>query len=129
MALGAALQAVVMSGITSMPRSVACPVPLLDGLGGGCLCVEGGDTDDVVDSGGDLEPGPVPVPASVAELAAAGDGLGPAEWLFDSFPDPLADVWPGWRVVRPSIAEIFVFWATCGVSPSARASATNPLVS
>ena len=58
--------------------------------GEGGLVVEGGDADDVVDSGGDLEPGPVPVPASVAELAAAGDGLGPAEWLFDSFPEPCA---------------------------------------
>jgi hypothetical protein len=48
---------------------------------------EGGDAEEVVDGGGDLEPGLVAFSASVAELSSAGDGLGPAE----GFLDPLAD--------------------------------------
>ena len=94
--------------------------------GGG---VEGGDADEVVDGGGDLEPGPVALSAEVAEFAAAADGLDPAEGFLDPFPDPHADTaWPAWRVVRPSIAERcrVVFWATCGVNPSSRAPATKP---
>src|SRR5918995_5488991 len=51
-----------------------------------CSCVEGGDAEQVVDGGGDLEPGPVAFSADVAELAAAADGLYPAEGFFDPFP-------------------------------------------
>jgi len=45
--------------------------------------IQGGDAHQVVDGGGDLEPGPVALSASVAELVAAGDGLGPAEGFLD----------------------------------------------
>src|SRR5260370_56275 len=39
--------------------------------------------------------------------------------------------YPGWRVVRPSIplARFDVFWATCGVTSSARRALTNSRVS
>ena len=53
--------------------------------------VEGGDADEVVDGGGDAEPGPVALSASVAEFAATGDGLDPAEGFLDPFADPHAD--------------------------------------
>ena len=46
--------------------------------------VECRDADQVVDRGGHLEPGPVALSASVAKLVITGDGLGPAEGLFDS---------------------------------------------
>ena len=57
------------------------------GCGSGGLGVEGGDAEEVVDGGGDLEPGSVAFSASVAELSSAGDGLDPSE----GFIDPQAD--------------------------------------
>src|SRR5437879_3101151 len=57
------------------------------GCGSGGLGVEGGDAEEVVDGGGDLEPGSVAFSASVAELSSAGDSLDPCE----RFLDPLAD--------------------------------------
>ena len=48
--------------------------------------VGGGDAEQVVDRGGDLEPGPVALLASVAKVAAA-DGLDPPEGFLDPFPD------------------------------------------
>src|SRR4029450_11627175 len=50
-----------------------------------------GDADQVVDGGGDTEPGPVSLSASVAEFSAAADDLDPAEGFLDPFSDPLAD--------------------------------------
>src|SRR5438552_16545578 len=41
------------------------------GCGSGGLGVEGGDAEEVVDGGGDLEPGSVAFSASVAELSSA----------------------------------------------------------
>ena len=63
--------------------------------GDGSLGVECGDADQVVDRGGHLEPGSVALSASVAELASAGDGLGPPEWFLDAFADPLTHLVPG----------------------------------
>src|SRR5262245_8000686 len=60
-----------------------------------CCCVEGGDAEEVVDRGGELEPGPVALAADVAKLAAAADGLDPPEGFLDPFPDPHA------RLVAP----------------------------
>jgi hypothetical protein len=80
----------VGSGCSSS-GAAGCP-----GLGWSGWCgVEGGDADEVVDSGGDLEPGPVALSADVAELAASADGLDPAEGFFDPFPDPHAHLVPG----------------------------------
>jgi hypothetical protein len=49
------------------------------GCGSGGLRVEGGDAEEVVDGGGDLDPGSVAFSASVAELSSAGVGLDPSE--------------------------------------------------
>jgi hypothetical protein len=54
-----------------------------DGCGSGGLGVEGGDAEEVVDGGGDLEPGSVAFSASEAELSSAGDGLDPCEGFLD----------------------------------------------
>src|SRR5918993_3203152 len=59
------------------------------------LGVEGGDPEDVVGGPREQEPGSVALSASVAELAAPGDGLDPAEGFLDPGPDPLAGPVPG----------------------------------
>ena len=112
-----------MSEWVAIPRSIV--------RWSGRCGVEGGDSDDVVDGSGHEEPGPVSLLADVAELAATGDGLHPAEGFFDPFADPLTDAWPAWRVVRPSIVERcrVVFGAKWGVNPSSRTSATKSVVS
>jgi len=68
--------------------------------------VESGDADQVVDSGFDLEPGPVSLLADVAKLASTADGLDPPERFLDPFTDPLADLMAGVSGVRPSIADL-----------------------
>src|SRR5258708_25976377 len=59
------------------------------------LGVEGGDSEEVVGGAGEEEPGSVPLPTFVAELAAAGDGFDPAEGFFDPGPDRLTDTVSG----------------------------------
>lgn len=54
--------------------------------------VEGGDSQQVVDGGGDFEPGSVAVAADVAQLASSGDRFDPAEGFLDPFSDPQADL-------------------------------------
>src|SRR5690606_10941379 len=69
---------------------------LCSSVGRSCGCgVEGGDAEQVVDGGGDLEPGPVAFSADVAKLAASCDGLDPAEGFLDPFPDPDAHLMAG----------------------------------
>lgn len=46
-------------------------------------------SDEAVDGGFDLEPGPVSGLADVAEFAAGADGFDPAEGFLDAFADPL----------------------------------------
>ena len=48
--------------------------------------VESGDSDEVVDGGFDLEPGPVSLSADVAKLASSADGFDPPQRFFDPFP-------------------------------------------
>src|SRR4029453_14242315 len=71
-------------------RPLGCGAVVLGGAG-----VEGGDAQEVVGGGRVEEPGPVVLPAPVAELAAAGDGLDPSEGFLDPGPDPLACSMPG----------------------------------
>ena len=75
----------VLVGSGWLPRRCGWTAALVSGWGGGSgeLGVEGGDADQVVDGGGDTEPGPVALSAAVAQLAAAGDGLDPAEGFLD----------------------------------------------
>ena len=83
-------------------------------MSSGCLEVEVGDAEDVVDGSGEEEPGSVALAAEVSEFPAAGDGLHPPEGFFDPFADPLTDrVSPvAGRASIDRAGTIVVFWAT-----------------
>jgi len=68
--------------------------------------------------------------SAMACLAQPADGLDPAEGFFDQLTLDRTDE-PGWRVVRPSIAErrLVLFCETCGVQPRSRQPATKSAVS
>ena len=73
------------------------------GRSGSGAASSAGDSDEVVDGGFDLEPGPVSLPADVAQLASSADGLDPPEWFLEAFAYLLGASWPGCRVLRPLI--------------------------
>src|SRR5215210_6763999 len=70
--------------------AVGFRVELGEGFGSGGCGVECSDSHDVVDGAGEQPPGLVSLSTAVAEFAAAGDGLGPAEGFLDPFADPHA---------------------------------------
>ena len=55
------------------------------GVPSGRCGVQGGDSDEVVDGGFDLEPGPVALSSDVAQLASSADGFDPPERFLDAF--------------------------------------------